>query len=91
MLWYVYILECSNKRYYVWSTRNVENRVLEHNNWEVKATKYVRPVVSLYTQAFESESVARKVEYRLKRQKSRKVIQKIINKQLDLSGISSDG
>lgn len=74
----VYILLLSNGQYYVGSTDNIERRVLEHNNGKTTSTRHKRPVKLVFTQKFDILSEARKVEYRIKKQKSRIIIEKII-------------
>lgn len=77
---HVYILESlRNKKHYIGSTANLENRFLEHENGEVKATQYLRPWKLIFSQTFDDIKIARQVEIKLKRFKSRKIIEKIIN------------
>ena len=79
MLAWVYIIESEkNGRYYLGSTQDLENRLREHNNGEVAATKYLRPLRLIFSQQFESVSMARRVEYKLKRYKSRRILEKVI-------------
>lgn len=68
---YVYILECSDKTLYTGYTNDLEKRVKTHN--EGKGAKYTRgrlPVKLLYSEAFDSKSLALKREYSIK-QKSK--------------------
>ncbi|MFH1838065.1 MAG: GIY-YIG nuclease family protein [Candidatus Kuenenbacteria bacterium] len=39
-MYYVYILFCSDKTYYVGLTKNIKKRILEHKNSLVDYTKY---------------------------------------------------
>lgn len=62
--WYVYILECSDKTYYVGITNNLVKRIGKHNSG--KGAKYTRgriPVEIRYFKSFESRSEASKYEY----------------------------
>lgn len=75
----VYILQSQkNKRYYIGSTINVNRRLHEHNIGKVKATKYLRPLELKFFYPTESIKEARQLEYKLKKLKSRKIIDKII-------------
>ncbi len=66
--WYVYIVECSDKTFYVGTTNDIKKRIAKHNAG--KGAKYTRgrgPVKIRYTRSFESRSEACKHEYQLKR------------------------
>jgi putative endonuclease len=78
-MYYVYILfseKCD--RYYVGFSADVEARLLRHNTGMVTATKNCRPYRICATKQFQSETEARKEEYRIKKQKSRRYIESII-------------
>jgi len=77
---YVYIIQSNkNKRYYIGSSTNPERRLIEfHNSKKVKATKYLIPWILKFTQEYETITLARKVERRLKQMKSKLIIEKII-------------
>ncbi|MGP8214783.1 MAG: GIY-YIG nuclease family protein [Bacteroidia bacterium] len=71
-VWYTYIIECSDKTFYVGTTNNIEERITKHNTGKgAKYTKGRAPVKVLYTRSFDSRSEACKHEYELK-QYSRK-------------------
>ncbi|MBI5222190.1 MAG: GIY-YIG nuclease family protein [Candidatus Magasanikbacteria bacterium] len=74
----VYILSCSNGRYYIGSTSNLDRRLLEHKTGRVLSTKNILPVRLVFPQKFASIRTARTIEYRLKQKKSRTIIDKII-------------
>ena len=74
----VYILLCRNKRYYLGSTNNLDRRLFEHKNGLVKATKNVLPVKLVFFQKCENLTQARRLEYQLKKKKSRRIIERII-------------
>jgi len=77
---YVYILRSlKNGRYYVGSTNDLEKRVMEHNAGKSKYTSFSLPFELVFSQVFDVLSIARKVEYKLKRLKSKKVIEEIID------------
>jgi putative endonuclease len=75
----IYILRSlKNSSYYIGSTIDIENRLIEHNSGKTKATKYLTPwELKLF---FPTQSIkeARQLEYKLKKLKSKKIIEKII-------------
>jgi predicted GIY-YIG superfamily endonuclease len=75
----VYILRSlKTKQYYVGSALNFERRFQEHSSGQVRATKYILPLELVFKQEFATAKEARQIEYRLKRKKSRVIIEKII-------------
>lgn len=77
---FVYILKSlSNERFYIGSTINLETRIKEHNSGKSKYTKLTRPFDLVFSQKFETIQEARKIEYKLKKLKSRKITEKIIS------------
>ncbi len=75
----VYILLClKNNTYYIGSAKNKENRIEEHLQGKSKYTRHIRPIKVVFIQEFSTLKEARTVEYRLKRYKSRVIIDKII-------------
>lgn len=78
-MYYVYILYSKKcDRFYVGYSADVENRLARHNNGLVTATKYCTPYIVCATKAYSNETEARKEEYRIKKQKSRKYIEHLI-------------
>lgn len=75
----IYILRCVNFRYYVGSTNDLDRRLFEHQNGLVKATRNVLPVKLVFFEDYQNIIQARQIEYKLKKLKSRKIIEKIIN------------
>lgn len=81
-MWYVYIIKSSGKNwYYVGSTNKLEARISEHNNGEVRSTKYYIPLNLVFTKEFETEKEARSYERLLKDKRIEKenIIRKIDN------------
>ena len=75
----VYILQSlKNTRYYVGSTADKGKRLLEHNAGKVKATRLWCPFVMKAFISCSSITEAKRSELRLKRYKSRKVLEKVI-------------
>lgn len=83
----VYILCLANGQYYVGSTDDVKRRIAEHNAGKTPGIKYKLPAKLIFQQEFETLRWARQIEYWIKRQKSRKIIDKIINKEIDFNKI----
>lgn len=76
MVFFVYILECSDKTLYTGITNNLEKRVFSHNHLKsgAKYTKARRPVTLKYSEEHESKSCALKREHVIKKlSKSEKV------------------
>ena len=66
-IYFVYILECSDKSYYIGYTDNLDARVEKHNKG--KAAKYTsgrRPVNLVYCEEYGSKSSAMSREVKLK-------------------------
>lgn len=67
MMWYVYILECSDFTLYTGISNDVEKRIDTHNKKKgAKYTKTRTPVKLVYQQSFETKSLAAKEEWRIK-------------------------
>ena len=64
MPYIVYILQCSDKTYYVGCTNNLEKRLKQHNTskWGAHYTKIRRPVTLKYSEKFATLSEALKRE-----------------------------
>jgi len=78
MRWYVYILLRSDWKYYIWSTRSVEERFKKHQDWWVQSTKWFRPLILLWYKKFETYDAAIKIEKELKKSKNKTIIQNFI-------------
>jgi putative endonuclease len=78
-MFYVYILECSDKSLYVGCTNDLEKRLNQHNNLKSGAhyTKIRRPVVFKYSESFNSLLEARGREAEIKRWKREKKMELI--------------
>jgi putative endonuclease len=68
MPYYTYILECSDKSFYVGCTNNLDKRIGQHNNskWGAHYTKIRRPVVFKYSETFDNLKEARRREAEIK-------------------------
>ncbi len=78
-MWHVYILQSSkNGRFYIGSTKNLSQRLYQHNAGLVTATRFIRPLAVVYNESFETRSDAYARERWLKSQKSRLAIDALI-------------
>lgn len=68
-MYFVYLLQCADKTFYIGSTNNLEKRLHAHNHLKSGAhyTKIRRPVVLKYSEECSSYAEARKREGELKR------------------------
>ncbi len=77
---YLYIIQSiKNKRYYIGSTYNPKERLKEHNDGRSKYTKLTRPWKMVYIKKYRTLKIARKKEYKLKKLKSRIIIEELIS------------
>jgi putative endonuclease len=81
--WYVYIVECKDKKLYVGIAKDLNKRIERHNKGlACRFTKYRRPVRLVYKEAYNTKSEARNRELEIKgysRQKKIKLIDLRIN------------
>ncbi len=79
-MFFVYILKSiKNNRYYIGSTENIERRLQEHNSGKSKYTKLTAPFILVFKKEYQTVQEARLIETKLKKFKSRKVIEQIIS------------
>ena len=79
MTGYVYILKSlKNNRFYIGSTTNLQRRLIEHNSGRSTYTSFTRPFELIFYQKFDSITIAKKIEFKIKQFKSKKVIINII-------------
>jgi len=70
-MYYTYVLLCQDmkrlrKKFYIGSTKNLENRIKEHETGEVKTTKNFEIVDLIYYEASLNKKDARQRELQLK-------------------------
>ena len=76
---FVYIIQSIGyNRYYIGSTVDFERRLVEHNSGKTIATKNKGPWKFVFIKKYNTLVEARRLEYKLKRFKSRKIIERII-------------
>ena len=66
IMYYVYILNCFDKKIYTGFTSNLRQRYQQHCDGKVQSTKNRRPLKLVYYQAFLSKTDALKEEKYLK-------------------------
>lgn len=68
-LWYMYVVECSDRSLYCGITTDVQRRLSEHNSSKsgAKYTRSRRPVMLVYAEEHENRSSALKAEASFKR------------------------
>jgi putative endonuclease len=80
MKYYLYILYSQSRdRYYTGFSSNPEERLVEHNLGATTSTRTGRPWRLVYIEEFDNKSAAIKRETTIKRMKSRKYIENLIN------------
>ncbi len=80
-MFYTYIIYSQLlDRYYIGSTENIVDRLARHNRGSSKFTSKAKDWNLVYTEKYDTKSVAIKREYEIKRKKSRKHIESLINK-----------
>ncbi len=76
---YVYILRSlKNSRYYIGSTVNFNRRLQQHKQGRIKATMNLLPIEKMFVQRYNTTRTAKKIEYWLKKQKDKGLIEKVI-------------
>jgi putative endonuclease len=65
-MWTVYILKCADDTYYVGCTQNIEERLLRHQNCEVKYTSTRLPIELVHKSVFSNKHKAYEFEIYLK-------------------------
>ncbi|MBU1033051.1 MAG: GIY-YIG nuclease family protein [Patescibacteria group bacterium] len=75
----VYILKDLNDKIYVGSTTNIERRISEHERGHTATTRRLNDPKIAWKQDFPTLEQARKIERKIKKWKSRKMIELLIN------------
>jgi len=79
-MYYIYIIYSEKRdRYYTGYTSTLEQRLRMHNDGCTKSTKAGVPWKIVYTESFQTKSDAMAREYAIKRKKSRRYIEWLIN------------
>jgi putative endonuclease len=82
VMYYLYILRCSDDTLYTGITTDIIRRVGEHNGTQkgAKYTRARRPVTLVYNEVYPDRSSASKREYYIKHKMSRKDKSDLINR-----------
>jgi len=79
---FVYIIYSEkNDKYYVGSTINIDNRLNEHNSGRNKSTRSGIPWEIKFYFRCGAVRTARQIEHKIKKKKSRKILEQIIKDQ----------
>ncbi len=77
LMYYTYVLDSEkNNRLYVGSSGDLQKRLAEHNNGEVKSTKAYCPWEIVYYEAHRNKTLARKAEIFYKTSQGRRQLKK---------------
>jgi len=80
---YVYIIQSeTSSRYYIGSAKDVAQRLAYHNSGKVIATRNKGPWIVKHAQEYPTATMARKIEYKLKRLKNKTIIDRIVSDQI---------
>ncbi|OGE63759.1 hypothetical protein A3A14_04315 [Candidatus Daviesbacteria bacterium RIFCSPLOWO2_01_FULL_43_38] len=75
----IYILQSSvNGRFYIGSTNDLDRRITEHCVGKTKSLQNLRPLQLVFHQEYQTIEQARIIERKLKKLKSRVIIERII-------------
>jgi putative endonuclease len=78
LMFYVYILERSDGKFYIGQTNNLSNRIIRHQTGQVRSTKAFRPMRLVYSEQYVSRANSVQRESYLKSLKSHKAVEDII-------------
>ena len=86
MNYFVYILECADKSFYVGCTNNLERRIKQHNDskWGAHYTKIRRPIKLVHSENFRTLVEARKRENEIKGWRREKKLDLVLRSSKDL-------
>jgi len=78
---YAYILQSDKTgRFYIGSTQDLQSRLMRHNRGFVRSTKSGTPWKLVFSECFDSRELAVRRELEIKKQKSRKYIIGLLDK-----------
>jgi len=85
MAYYVYILKSKSiEKYYTGISSNPELRLSYHNTFEKGFTSRYRPWEIVFTKEYESKEIAHQVELKIKSWKSKSMIERVINGEIQI-------
>lgn len=77
-MFYVYVLLCSDKKFYTGYTQNLKTRISLHKNGEVTATKPRRPIRLIFYEAYLDKYDALRRETYLKTDKGKTTLRSML-------------
>ena len=91
MKYYLYIIQSKvNQSHYIGYSVNPWRRVEYHNEQNKGFTRRNRPWVIVYTEAFDTKSQAMKAERIVKKWKSKRMIQQLIQREINITDYLKD-
>ena len=79
-MYYVYAITSKRvKRIYVGITKDIKERVKEHNAGKTKSTKFYRPWVLFYSELVNSRALARQKEKQLKTGSGKEFLRRLLS------------
>jgi putative endonuclease len=81
MNFFVYILQSDSGRYYIRSTNDIDRRLRQHLSGHTPTTMRMTGLKMVFKQEFESLTIARRVEKKIKSWKRKDFIDKIVDEQ----------
>ena len=79
MAYYVYVIKSSKTgRHYVGSTKDIKQRLKQHNNNKTRSLKNKGPFQAIHTEQYNTLSEARKREIQIKKYKGGMAFKKLI-------------
>jgi putative endonuclease len=77
-MWYVYILQSlKDAKYYIGSTGNLEQRIIQHNMGATVSTKNRRPFILVYFERYQTKAEALRREKQIKSYKGGNAFKKL--------------
>jgi len=79
IMYYTYVLKSQrDKKFYIGYSADLKNRFKQHQNGEVKSTKYRRPLELIFYEAFKNQQDALRRERYFKTEKGKSSLKQII-------------
>lgn len=81
-MYYMYVLQSlKDKKYYVGSCENLEERLIRHNQGRETATKHRTPFNLIYSESYNTRTEALNRERQIKSYKGGNAFKKLINRE----------
>ena len=79
-MFYVYIIENSDGKYYIGHTEDIADRLKRHNSDRVRSTKNKGPWEIVYNESYNNRNEAYKREQQIKKYKGGEAFKKLIRR-----------